>query len=66
LLYFECSAFTGDNVDDLFIKVAKTIKQKIDDNVLDLESENPMLKILDHKLNEEAMEEKKKYYCNSC
>lgn len=66
MLYFECSALNGENVDLVFEKVAKTVKQKIEDKILDLDAENPMLKIIDLKVTEEEKQEKAKYYCSSC
>lgn len=37
LIHFECSAVTGENIEDVFMKTARTILQKIDDGQIIME-----------------------------
>ena len=40
MMFFETSAKTGTNVDEIFLRSAETIAKKIDENYYDLESES--------------------------
>lgn len=37
IVFFECSALTGENIEEVFNKTAKSLIQKIDDGVIELE-----------------------------
>ena len=34
LIYFECSAVTGENIEDVFMKTARSIMQKIEEGII--------------------------------
>ncbi len=38
ILHFECSAYTGDNVDDIFILISKHLINKIENGLIDQSS----------------------------
>ena len=64
LLYFDCSALTGENINEAFNKISKTILQKIEEGKLKIEEKSYLenFKIS----NEEENEDKNKNssYCN--
>lgn len=67
LIFFECSAFTGDNIDEAFFVLTKNILKKIEDGNLVLDQNNPFNKgsVFDLKTDKEE-ENKKATYCSSC
>jgi GTPase SAR1 family protein len=64
LLYFDCSALTGENINEAFNKISKTILQKIEDGKLKIEEKSYLdnFKISNDEENEEK--NKNSSYCN--
>jgi hypothetical protein len=42
-MHFECSAFTGDNVDNIFNMMTKNILKRIEDGIVVLEENRPFV-----------------------
>lgn len=60
--YYECSAYTGDGVDEIFMLSSKNIIQKVEAGVIELEDDRHV----SNKVVELNTEEPPRGYCSSC
>lgn len=69
LLHFECSAFSGENIDEIFASISKHILNKIDNGIID---SNSVVSSYAREMKKISKEETKKtgsgycYWENSC
>ena len=70
LMHFECSAFTGQNVDEIFLSLSKHILNKIDNGIIDV---NSVVSSYSREMKKISMEESKTkngngncYWENAC
>lgn len=61
LIHFECSALSGENIEEAFAKTAKSIIQKLKDGILELEP-----KKIDNFIINEKTEEQVNNINNNC
>lgn len=64
ILHFDCSALNGENVEEAFYVLCKSILKKIQDGVLNLD-DNPLNNIVTPFVEEEKIEVSKNY-CSNC
>lgn len=60
--YYECSAYTGDGVDEVFMLSSKSIIQKVQAGIIELEDDRHIT----NKVVELNTEEPHKGYCSNC
>lgn len=62
LIHFECSALSGENIEEVFGKTSKSILQKIKDGTIEMETK----KINNFVIDDKQEEEKNKNNQNGC
>jgi len=66
LLYLECSALNGENIEEAFNLLGKNIIQKIEEGIIVLD-DNPLKKLIKPTIDEEIQnDDANKYKCASC
>jgi len=64
LMHFECSAVTGENIDNIFHSISKSVITKVDEGIIELDDDRKLReKIIDLDI---PPEEPKKGICQSC
>lgn len=64
IMYYECSALNGENIDTIFTMMAKNIVNKVDDGTIELDNNRPKPLIIISP--EISTENKQSYSCASC
>jgi hypothetical protein len=70
LIHFECSAFTGDNVDEIFTSLTKHIINKIENGIIEpssvISSYASTVKNVNLASSIEKNKSEEEWKCNSC